>query len=298
MKVEELPRFVVLPKVASEMVKEDWEQWGDLLSTLTQREQYVTVAHLCDVHFPDHYEPALNMAYRLIARKQPDIIVVGSDTADFGLISTFSPDPDQNEAIDDELDELRRYWTPHIETIQHAAPKALLVYVDGNHEQRIYRHIAENAPKLRRVVERAWSDLVRQQGRVLWLGRRQHVDIGHLVVQHGDRSNEHIAKSLLDDLSYQASTMAGHVHRMNRYDRTGYKYPVSSITSGCLCNLNPHYMKGKKNRRPWQHGTAFATVNMKGTDVFFDNIEFRQIDGRMIAMADGQVVEQSLDKVA
>src|SRR5690606_238396 len=131
---------------------------------------------------------ALNMAYRLMAHRQPDVIVVGSDTADFSVISSFKPSPDNDEQIDDELDELRRYWIPHIDTLRAAAPKAALVYILGNHEQRIYDHMADAAPKLRKTVERAWIDMVSYQGRVIWLGRTEEVEIGHLLVKHGDKA--------------------------------------------------------------------------------------------------------------
>jgi hypothetical protein len=284
-----IPLFVVLPK--QQRNSTDLERWQDTLSTLRQREQYVRVAHLSDVHFPDHDEAALNLAYRVIARRQPHIIVVGSDTADFSLISSFSPNADYDEAVTDELDELRRYWIPHIDTLKAAAPNAALVYILGNHEQRIYDFVEGNAPKLRRTVERAWIDMVSYQGRVMWLGRTEEVEIGHLLVKHGDATNEHAAKSLLEAESYQVSVMSGHIHRLTTYHRMGRKYAVNAITGGCLCQLSAHYLK-RRPKRIWQHGTALGMVDLKGTSVWFDNIEFQHVGQNLIAVSEGDVITQ------
>jgi hypothetical protein len=288
---EPVTAFTVLPK--RERTLTEHERWQDTLATLKAGKRVIQVSHLSDIHFPDHNQDALNMAYRLVARRQPDIIVVGSDTADFSVISSFKPDPDNDEGIDDELDELRRYWIPHIETLKSLAPKAALVYILGNHEQRIYDHIADNAPKLRRTIERAWIEMVSCQGKVMWLGRTEEVEIGHLLVKHGDKANEHVAKSLLEAESYQVSVMAGHVHRLNTYYRMGRKYPVSGITGGCLCSLQPYYLKRQPSRR-WQWGSAFATVDLSSTDVWFENVEFRRAGSKLVTISAGEVIEQPL----
>lgn len=268
----------------------DWERWQDTLSTLRTR-GYISVAHVCDVHFPDHDENALALAYELIRRNQPDVIVVGSDTADFGAISSFTPDPDENEAYADVLDNFNRYWKTHIDRLKTVAPAAALVFIMGNHEQRLYDFVANNAPKLRRTVEQAWIESVSYQGRVMWIGHTQEVEIGNLLVIHGNRHNEHVAKSLLEDASYQMSIMAGHVHRLTSYARSGRKYAVAAVTSGCLCQLHPIYMKGKSMRRAWQHGTCFATVEMRSMDVWLNNIEFRQSPRGIVAVSGGEWIE-------
>jgi hypothetical protein len=293
----EPPRFVVLPKVAA-APKTDTERWASRLADLAASERFLRVSHLADIHFPDHDDDALNLAYRLVARKQPHVIVVGSDSADFALISHFKPDPDTNEDIADELDELRRHWEPHIATLRQVAPKAALVFINGNHEQRIQSHMAEHAPKLRRTIARDWQELITQRGQVHYLGDVDHVDVGPLHIQHGNRVNEHVSKSMLEDLSYQVSTMAGHVHRLTRYDRVGYRYPVSAITSGCLCHLLPKYAKGGKLARKWAQGTAFATVDMRGTFVAFDNVAFQRVGAELVAVSDGEVVVQPVAHLA
>ena len=282
--------FAVLPRRPCPTT--DIECWKDTLQSLTNRKQFIVVSHLCDIHFPNHDSAALNLAYRLIARKQPDIIVVGSDTADFSLISHFDKDPDADEQIDDELDELRRYWIPHIDTLNCLAPKAALVFIAGNHCQRIYDSVAESAPKLRKTIERAWIDLISYQHRVMWIGRTEEVEIGGLLVKHGSATNEHAAKTMLEAESYQVSVMAGHIHRLTAYHRAGRRYPVSAITSGALCKIPQPYEK-RPPKRAHQWGTAFATVDLRGTFVAFDNVEFQRAGGQLIAVSGGDVLQQA-----
>lgn len=272
----------------------DWDMWQDCIRGWT-RDGWLTVAHDCDTHFPDHDENALNMRYRLYARKQPDLIVVGSDCADFSVMSSFDGDPDTDELVDDALYQFREYWKPHIDNLNRLCPRAIKVFIFGNHEQRILSYLYRNAPKLRRTVEDAWLQTVRYGG-VLYIGHTEEIELGHLLIKHGNRSNEHAAKSLLDDESYQVNVMAGHIHRLTYYDREGRKYTVRGVTSGCAQRLRPEYVrtKGRSMTRKWQHGVAFATTNLKGTETFFDNVRFSQLGANMVAYLDGTVLEQAV----
>lgn len=73
--------------------------------------------------------------------------------------------------------------------------------------------------------------------------------------------------------------------------RMGRKYAVGAITSGCLCQLNAHYLK-RRPKRVWQHGTALATIDLKGTDVWFDNIAFQHVGAQLVAVSEGIVIAQ------
>lgn len=271
----------------------DEQRWQDTLHDLRNNKRYITVSHLCDVHAPMQHHTALQLTYRLLEQKQPDVIVVGSDTADFSVISTFDPDPDDYEMVEDALDEFGSHWRPHIDAVKQAAPNATLVFIMGNHEARIYKHVHKNAPKLRRTIERAWVDTVSYGGRVLWLGNVPEVEIGSLLVKHGDRVNEHVAKSLLEVESYQMNVMAGHVHRANTYTRAGRRYTVTGVTSGCLCDLHPKYLKGSRPKLGWTLGTAFAVTDLQGTETFIDNLVYQQTAQGLMVLSDGNLYQEA-----
>ena len=96
----------------------DQGPWLEWLHDAAAGRRYITVMHACDIHFPFEHGPALDVFYQLVERVQPDLIVVGSDSADFALISTFDKDADLDEATDDVLDEFERYWNPFIHRLK------------------------------------------------------------------------------------------------------------------------------------------------------------------------------------
>ena len=155
------------------------------------------------------------------------------------------------------------------------------MFVIGNHEKRIFDYINRQAPQVRKTVWRRFVEIVRCGGRVLWLGEVDAVRFGPLRVMHGNRHNQHVAQSLLQDAAYQTSVMAGHVHRLTFANKRGDDFPVSAVTSGCLCHYPAAYMKRKTPTQRWMLGTAIAEVNLRGRDVHIDNLEF-QLDATAV----------------
>lgn len=269
----------------------DWDNWQDALATLRAK-RWITVTHDCDNHFGDHDQSALDMRYRLYAHKQPDLYVVGSDAADFDSISRFETEPDRE--VEDVLDDFAAYWFPHIDNLNSISPRAFKVFILGNHCLRIYDLMNNDGRRVRRTIHDKWLQIVRYGG-VLWIGKEQEVEIGPLLVKHGDLASEHTAKALLEREAYQVHVMAGHVHRSTSYTREGRRYPVTAVTSGCTQSLRPHYVKAKGLQTPrrWNHGVAFGTIDMNSMWGDFDNVRFANIDGRMIANCDGKILEQA-----
>lgn len=241
---------------------------------------YASIMHLCDIHVPYQHAPALDVAYQLLQHVQPQFTVVGSDYFDFSSLSSFPQDADDAER-DDALDAVEAPWNAHIAAIRRAAPRSTLVFVIGNHEKRIFDYINRQAPQVRKTVWRRFVEIVRCGGRVLWLGEVDAVRFGPLRVMHGNRHNQHVAQSLLQDAAYQTSVMAGHVHRLTFANKRGDDFPVSAVTSGCLCHYPAAYMKRKTPTQRWMLGTAIAEVNLRGRDVHIDNLEF-QLDATAV----------------
>lgn len=142
----------------------DQAKWVRALKRLRDEKGSITVMHLHDIHAPFQNEQALEVVLKLVKHVQPDVIVVGSDAADFALLSSFAHDPDMDEDMPDELDVFRMFWNDFIRKLKRAAPKAILVYIYGNHEVRIFRFLGENARKLRKTVLREFIEIVRFGG--------------------------------------------------------------------------------------------------------------------------------------
>lgn len=237
----------------------------------------ISVGHLCDMHAPYQHKAGCEVAYQLYKHVRPHVAAVGSDFGDFAILSPFKPgDPDEEDAVEDVLDDFEMHWNAMIHDVHTASPDTLLFYISGNHERRFLRAVLLSAPKFRKTLLRRFIEIIKCGGRVKWIGDIDFARLGPLIVQHGNRFNIHSAKSSLEDMGGQTSTMAGHHHYLTSWQISGNEYTTKAITSGALCQRIAHYNKGKRQRRRFQLGTAFADIDLRGREVEFNNIEFTE----------------------
>lgn len=137
-----------------------------------------------------------------------------------------------------------------------------------------------DAPGYKKRVVKDFINIIRCGGRVKWLGMVDHVRMGPLQVEHGNRHNDGVTKSRLIDEGGQVSLWFGHVHKRNFYEISGADYSVNAISSGCLCPTTPHYAhEGQSTRsgRKWTQGTAIAQFNLNERLVHFENVQFEDV---------------------
>lgn len=271
----------------------DQAEWLQRLHDLRTRKGVVTFGHACDIHTPYHDPDALALYYQLIAATRPDVLAVGSDFSDFALMSlAFMPDPLLGELESDELDVFAQHWQAHIDALLAASPGTVLVYLWGNHEFRLWEFIKQRVPKLRYTIIRRFIEIIRYQGRVLFLGMLvDHVRAGSLVVMHGNRHNVNVASSVLLDLGRQVNVTFGHVHRFDYAAARGEDVNVQAQASGMLGYPYPHYARGKMRATPEQ-GTVFVTTDLNEHGVDFTPVRFKRRDGLLRAVLNQQVFQQ------
>lgn len=267
----------------------DLALWRDWLAFCEEKQPLLTVSHACDIHSPYHDPYSLELYYKLLGVIQPDLIVVGSDFADFATLSSFPLDPTmyQDRSV---LRGFMRDWQDFIANVISVSPHSKLVWLYGNHEDRIFRHLMSDAQVYSDIVLEKFTEIIRHGGRVWYLGEVDCVRVGYLQIEHGNRHNEHVAKSRLWDLGGQINVMAGHVHRQTHYALHGADYTVQGITSGGLCPTEPHYQQRGRTaqRRRWQQGTAFASMNIRHPHVTFENLLFVNDSTTKYTIARGQ----------
>lgn len=123
--------------------KKGWE--GKFLKPDNKRWQSVVVCS--DVHDID-----CDMFYRrvlldAIARIQPEKVVLNGDIFDLPEFSKYTNDPRLFNPVE------RIQWVhKFLEDIREAAPDAELIFVEGNHEFRLLRHLSEATPALMTVL--------------------------------------------------------------------------------------------------------------------------------------------------
>ena len=261
----------VMPRKSPQTVSQS--QFDSYIDDIRHTERYARIMHLADIHFPYQDDAALNLAYEVVRKVQPHVIVVGSDAFDFQYLSTFESDPDTMQ-YDDEIELAASYWNPHIHALKDAAPQSRLIYIYGNHERRLIRYLNRNAPKMRRVVTNAYTSMIQCGGAVDYIGYTDRIWVANLLVQHGNTVQQYHAKAHLQDLAFQAHTMVGHVHRIDNYQVMGARYMAKAAGGGCLCELQPHYVKGTSMRKRWQQGTCIADLDLISGGVDFHNLTF------------------------
>lgn len=200
---------------------------------------------------PTHDEQAIEVALAIVADAQPDVVVLVGDNLDFpefGKYLTTAPFQRTTQASIDRA-------TMLCAQLRHVAPNAQIVWIAGNHEERLPRMIATNASaafSLRRGhVPDSWPVLS-----VPFLCRFDDYGIEYLPgypassywinerlrVIHGDRHTSNGATATKYLNREKVSVLYGHIHRrewleMTREDHDGPR-TVLAASPGCLARID------------------------------------------------------------
>ena len=109
--------------------------------------RFQTLIHLTDLHDKECDPFVLQIALDTIERVKPDQLIIGGDLFDLPEFGKYGVDPR-------EWDVVGRIKAAHaiLAAIRARAPDTELTLVEGNHEARLLRHLAENDQPLRVVL--------------------------------------------------------------------------------------------------------------------------------------------------
>jgi hypothetical protein len=243
--------------------------------------------NISDLHIPYHDPHAWQLTLNIVKAVKPTRINIGGDALDFYQLSTFDKDPDQLK--DGGLQENLDQWFHMAMQLQRAAPDdCKFDFVPGNHEDRLRRYLNRN-PELYGLRALELPSLMRLEE----LGIRYHeeeIEIipGLLVVKHGSivrKDSAFSAKGELERERYSISTITGHTHRLGtHYARTRLRV-VKAHENGCLCLLNPEYVRNPN----WQHGCTMTT-HFGGELFHVEDIPFFNAAEHIKAVVWGEVI--------
>lgn len=212
-------------------------------------------AVLNDPHVPYHDPAAVNLTFEILKGVNPHRIDLLGDILDNRLLSTkFKSTPKDRRfaRLQDELRPTRRL----LERIRERHPRAVIVYHEGNHEARLTRWIADNAPALEGVLD--FPTLLGLPD--LGISHRDygHLErVGSLNLTHGTVVRSKSGTSALAMLDrYGCNIMCGHTHRLSAVYETTGKDIYGAWENGCLCRPSQHYTIGPNN---WQQGFSIVT---------------------------------------
>jgi UDP-2,3-diacylglucosamine pyrophosphatase LpxH len=202
-----------------------------------------------DFHLPFHHRQAVHNWIAFLRDTRPDVVILNGDILDCHAISSFSKAPN-GPLLKDEL-ELGRALLQQIRGA--VGPSAELVYMEGNHEQRLQRRLLEN-PGLYGLPELHLKSLLRlDEVKASHLSYGEVWSKGALCVRHGDRVSAASASTARQELERGGfdHVIIGHVHRVGWFHKRGAIRHQQALENGgffdrsqCEYEANPNWQNG------------------------------------------------------
>ncbi len=212
------------------------------------------IVALPDIHYPLTDNRALGAVEAFMADFKPDIIVYTGDQLQMDAVSHWLQD-NRRKLEGQRLRADYAGFNTILDRHKSIAPHAHSIFILGNHEDWVEQY-TDLHPEMEGYLSVASNLRLRERGfEIIPFGGIY--TIGHLSYIHGVYTNENHAKTTV--LAYRRNVRYGHTHDVQSYTATSpvdIEDRISASSVGCLCNINPHYMRSKPSR--WQHGFNFA----------------------------------------
>jgi len=241
-----------------------------------------TVAVITDIHFPYQDELALDITLSYLKDKDIDTLVLLGDIIDCYAVSPWRKDP-QRMRFPDELAMARN----GIQRIRDVFPEARMVYIAGNHEERLTAYLWGKATELVGLEELDLPALLGlDEMDITYINNRENMaeggsaySIGNLYFLHGhevflSRGCINLARTMY--LKSNSNVMFGHFHQSQDYiSRTlGNEYK-GCWSVGSLCKTSELYSPFNN----WVNGFAVIRVDDDGKFAVRNHII---IEGRVL----------------
>lgn len=232
-----------------------------------------TFAIISDLHFPYQDRNAINAFRRFIKDKKVNDIILNGDILDFYDLSRFDKDPVRVNKLQEELNQVKSF----LASLRELKPEANIVYVEGNHEDRLRRYLFTHPEissldnlKLERLL-----DLEKYDVRLV-----KRYKLGPLLLTHGSIVRQYSSFSAKGELEkMNTSGVSGHTHRLGSYYKSGEGFAIEWHEGGCLCTLNPEYMSEVPN---WQQGFMYGGWEKGKKGTFFNIYPIKIKNGKIL----------------
>ncbi len=212
-----------------------------------------------DVHRPYHNKSAWALLLRFAHQWKPDVIAVMGDFADCYAVSFHDKDPSRLHNLKAELADVNVGFDE-----LDAIGAGRKIAVEGNHEARGDRYIAQRCPELHGMVSMREAMGIDRRGWE-WVPYRSHTNIGQLQITHECGNAGPLAHIKARD-SFGTNVVISHTHRM----AVSYAGDVGGSTNvgamfGWLGDAAEVSYMHKIAMRGWQLG--FGTGRMESNGV-------------------------------
>lgn len=221
-----------------------------------------SVLFISDVHLPYEDKSAVNLIAQAAREIKPTEIVFGGDIDDMYEISRFTK---RKPITEDEIYRNLLYAKSWLTKWREHHPRAKMIKIDGNHEDRFARYVAEKAPMLRQMIRHPREILGLERLKIRHYPQGSIVRIGRLIYAHGDQwptgyGSVNPAKQIFERT--RESILFGHFHRYSSFrHRSVSGKEVGAWGNGCLC--------GPQEYLPYDNWNRGATLVMYSSHGYF-----------------------------
>lgn len=207
---------------------------------------------ISDLHIPYQDDKAVDLAFDCIVDLQPENLILNGDIIDCYWCSDFTKKPKNVVYLQDEANIFYKKFS----YLRRHIPNTNIFYVLGNHEDRIAKNQWKN-PQLYGLKALEPENLLKLNKLNIKCYKTK-VILNNFIYFHGElvtRNGSYTAKAEFEAHKMN-SGISGHTHRLGAYYKTYDNDTTYWFENGCLCTLNPDYLKDVVN---WQHG--FSIIN-------------------------------------
>jgi hypothetical protein len=249
---------------------------------------------------PLHDENAVWLLLKVAEQYQPPVITILGDGIDLPALSKFLTEPALRHLIQPAIDAFGEF----LQNLRACCPNSRIVFIKGNHEERIDKALMALLPELfgiRRAgesksvlsmsyllhLEELDIEYIRPYGKRVWINKVMYHH-GELV---GKRGGDTVSKMLA---KFHFSSVCGHVHRLELAWETAHEEfgPVMYFAMSCGTLARTDGMLPGEMYPNWQKG--FGIIAFGGTPHLYPIINNSvSIDGRIISVLDEPVEESA-----
>ena len=209
-----------------------------------------------DAHYPFENVPLIKAVMRFQADYNPHGIIIAGDWLDFYELSSFDKNPSRKFSLQDELD----LGHKSLERIRAISPEARIVFIAGNHEDRLRRWLWKNpgTSSLRDLTVKKQLGLKELEIDDLAYGSM--VDLCGFLIEHGHRAAKSGAfpanVARLMAIERGTSGLCGHDHRSQVYRWADQRGSHTYINNGSLCLTTLEYVASPN----WQSALCIGRI--------------------------------------
>lgn len=265
-------------ELAKEAARTKWDIPSPKKVKSSPNKPFKTFLVTSDHHVPEQNDAALRAIYQLMDDIAFDGHIILGDFMDMGPIGHWNKNKKKTM-------ETKRLKQDYIignsildEFDKRTREGAEKFYFYGNHEDW-YFQLIEEYPALEGLLDPKEELHLEERGYTVYTQLNYIKKMGKLNLTHGMYTPMHYVKKHIDE--FKSNVMFGHLHspRMRFDSAVGHEVAMAGYCLGCLCDMNPDYMKNRPNK--WSHGFGIIYFYQDGSGQFDVDLK-RIVKGKFV----------------